>query len=177
MLRSTVAGPLVLVVALALARCAPAPAPVVAPTTTNPGPAAKPVASAATPPATPTASVAPHAAAPPSDDGQLQVTVVSPGSGPEAKAGDVLEVNYVGTFPDGTEFDSSTRPGRRPFRFTLGQGLVIKGWEQGLAGMKAGGSRRLVIPPSLAYGARARAGVPANSTLVFEIELLAINPP
>lgn len=110
-------------------------------------------------------------------DDQLEVTTLTPGSGAEAAPGDLLEVNYVGTFPDGTEFDSSTKPGRRPFRFKLGKGTVIKGWEQGLLGMKVGEKRRLVIPPGLAYGAKGRPGIPANSTLHFEVELLAINPP
>ena len=100
-----------------------------------------------------------------------------PGTGPEAKSGDVLVVHYVGTFPDGTVFDTSRKPGRQPFRFTIGKGMVIKGWEQGLLGMKVGEQRQLVIPPELAYGHKDRPGIPADSTLQFDVEMLAINPP
>jgi FKBP-type peptidyl-prolyl cis-trans isomerase len=86
-------------------------------------------------------------------------------------------VSYVGKLTDGTEFDSSLRPGRQPFHFTLGQGRVIKGWDQGLVGMRVGERRRLVIPPGLAYGASGHPPViPPNATLVFDIELMALNP-
>jgi FKBP-type peptidyl-prolyl cis-trans isomerase len=163
---------------LALARCAPAaPAPVVAPLSIDVS-APAPNASAV--------RVLPTTAPPPSaekrtpipDEEKVLVTVITPGAGPEAKAGDRLLVNYVGTLLDGTEFDSSLRAGRQPFKFTLGNGTVIKGWEQGLVGMQVGEKRKIVIPPSLAYGERGRPPtIPAAAPLVFEVELLAINPP
>jgi FKBP-type peptidyl-prolyl cis-trans isomerase FkpA len=96
------------------------------------------------------------------------------GTGAEAKAGDVVEVHYTGWLLDGTKFDSS-HDRNRPFRFKLGAGQVIKGWDQGVAGMKAGGKRKLTIPPELGYG-RQGAGelIPPGATLVFEVELLNI---
>ncbi len=113
----------------------------------------------------------------PAVDPRLVVSTVSPGAGAAAKAGDVLLVHYIGTLSDGTVFDTSRKPGRQPFRFTLGKGTVIKGWEQGLAGMRVGETRQLVIPPELAYGDRAQGPIPAGSTLFFRVEMLAINPP
>lgn len=96
------------------------------------------------------------------------------GTGAEAKAGDSITVNYLGTLLDGTKFDSSYDRGT-PFTFTLGAGGVIKGWDQGLLGMKVGGKRKLTIPPDLAYGAQSPSPkIPANSTLVFEVELLKV---
>lgn len=95
------------------------------------------------------------------------------GTGDEVKEGDTVSVHYVGTLQDGYEFDNSTKRGQ-PFEFTVGEGRVIKGWEQGLVGMKVGGKRILVIPPDLAYGKQAIGPIPANSVLVFSIELLAI---
>jgi FKBP-type peptidyl-prolyl cis-trans isomerase len=100
------------------------------------------------------------------------------GKGEAAKAGDEVEVNYTGWLTtDGTDkgkkFDSSI--GRKPFRFKLGAGDVIKGWDEGVAGMKPGGKRTLVIPAALGYGARgAGDDIPPNSTLLFEVELLRI---
>lgn len=104
------------------------------------------------------------------------------GSGADATNGRVLIVNYTGWLFDptqaeskGRQFDSSA--GRVPFQFTLGAGQVIRGWDQGVAGMKVGGQRRLVIPPELAYGSSGAGGgaIPGNATLVFDIELLAVN--
>lgn len=94
------------------------------------------------------------------------------GAGPTAAAGDSVSVHYVGTLLNGTKFDASI--GRAPFSFRLGAGQVIAGWDQGVAGMRVGGKRRLTIPPDLAYGARAMGPIPANSTLKFDVELLSI---
>jgi FKBP-type peptidyl-prolyl cis-trans isomerase len=96
------------------------------------------------------------------------------GTGVEAKVGDSITVNYLGTLVDGTKFDSSYDSGK-PFTLTLGVGQVIKGWDQGLLGMKVGGKRKLTIPAELAYGDRSPSlKIPANSTLVFEVELLSV---
>src|SRR4051794_27209438 len=96
------------------------------------------------------------------------------GTGAEAKAGDHVVVHYTGTLTDGTKFDSSRDRGQ-PFHFPLGGGRVIRGWDEGVAGMKVGGVRRLTIPPQLGYGASGAGGViPPNATLVFEVELLDV---
>ena len=105
---------------------------------------------------------------------QLGIDDLVIGTGVEAKNGSTVTVHYVGTLLDGTKFDSSRDRGT-PFTFTIGAGQVIAGWEQGISGMKVGGKRRLKIPPDLAYGNQAVGGViPANSTLLFEIELLDV---
>ena len=100
------------------------------------------------------------------------------GSGAAAKAGDQVSVHYTGWFVSGGErgkkFDSSKDRGK-PFAFALGAGQVIKGWDEGVQGMRVGGTRVLTIPPGLGYGARGAGGViPPNATLIFEVELLAI---
>jgi FKBP-type peptidyl-prolyl cis-trans isomerase len=104
----------------------------------------------------------------------LQIETLKPGTGAEATTGQRVTVHYVGTLTDGKKFDSSRDRGRG-FQFTLGKGEVIKGWDQGVAGMKIGEVRKLTIPPELGYGARGFPPViPPNSTLVFEVELLGV---
>ena len=103
----------------------------------------------------------------------LRITDLVVGEGPEAVAGQGVVVNYRGTLTDGREFDSSY--GRGPFRFPLGAGRVIRGWDEGVAGMKVGGKRKLVIPPDLGYGTRGAGGViPPDATLIFEVDLLEV---
>jgi FKBP-type peptidyl-prolyl cis-trans isomerase FkpA len=95
------------------------------------------------------------------------------GKGAEAVAGKSVTVHYTGTLTDGTKFDSSLDR-KTPFTFGLGKGEVIKGWDQGVAGMKVGGKRKLTIPSALAYGPNSVGAIPANSTLIFEVELLDV---
>jgi FKBP-type peptidyl-prolyl cis-trans isomerase FkpA len=108
----------------------------------------------------------------------LQYDDVTPGNGDEARAGQHVSVHYTGWLYEngqaGRKFDSSKDRGE-PFSFPLGAGHVIRGWDEGVAGMKVGGTRRLVIPPQLGYGARGAGGViPPNATLLFEVELLGV---
>jgi FKBP-type peptidyl-prolyl cis-trans isomerase FkpA len=95
------------------------------------------------------------------------------GTGVEAQSGDNVTVDYTGWLYHGKKFDSSVDRGE-PFQFTLGAGRVIQGWDQGVAGMKVGGTRRLIIPPDLAYGASGQGDIPPNATLTFEVQLLAV---
>ncbi len=104
----------------------------------------------------------------------LQIEDIKVGTGPEAKAGQKISVHYVGTLTSGAKFDSSRDRGET-FDFKLGAGQVIKGWDQGFAGMKVGGLRKLTVPPELGYGAGGFPPViPPNSTLIFEVELVKV---
>jgi FKBP-type peptidyl-prolyl cis-trans isomerase len=108
-------------------------------------------------------------------EAELVIEDILVGNGAEAKAGQSVSVHYTGTLTNGTKFDSSHDRGK-PFVFKLGAGQVIKGWDQGVAGMKIGGKRKLTIPPHLGYGARGAGGVIGpNATLVFEVELLGLS--
>ncbi len=122
----------------------------------------------------PSASASAEPAAPQPVIDKLEKEDLKPGSGPAAKSGDKVEVHYTGTLLDGTKFDSSLDRGD-PFEFTLGTGSVIKGWDEGVVGMKKGGKRKLTIPADKAYGKRGSPPkIPPDAPLVFEIELLEI---
>ncbi len=105
----------------------------------------------------------------------LEIDEIQVGTGASPTVGQKVSVHYVGTLVNGTKFDSSRDRGQ-PFSFPLGQGRVIKGWDEGVATMKVGGITKLTIPPHLGYGTRGAGGViPPNATLVFEVELLSID--
>lgn len=107
------------------------------------------------------------------DDGLIYEDLAV-GDGAKAERGHAVSVHYTGWLTNGSKFDSSVDRGE-PFEFTLGIGQVIRGWDEGVAGMKVGGTRRLVIPPELGYGARGAGGViPPNATLLFEVDLLSV---
>jgi len=107
-------------------------------------------------------------------DSGLKYEDLVEGDGAVAAAGHTVKVHYTGWLTNGDKFDSSLDR-NQPFGFSLGRGMVIRGWDEGVAGMKVGGKRRLTIPPQLGYGARGAGGViPPNATLVFEVELLEI---
>ena len=108
-------------------------------------------------------------------DTGLKYEDLEEGTGTEAEAGKQVTVHYTGWLVDGTKFDSSLDR-NQPFSFALGKGQVIRGWDEGVQGMKVGGKRKLTIPPQLGYGARGAGGViPPNATLVFEVELLEVH--
>jgi FKBP-type peptidyl-prolyl cis-trans isomerase FkpA len=105
----------------------------------------------------------------------LQIEELQVGTGAEAKSGKSVAVHYTGTLTNGKKFDSS-HDRHEPFEFQLGAGMVIKGWDQGVAGMKVGGRRKLTIPPELGYGPMGYPPViPPNSTLIFEVELIEVS--
>ena len=103
----------------------------------------------------------------------LQYIETKIGDGASPKIGQTCRVHYHGTFENGKVFDSSVER-NKPFEFRVGVGQVIKGWDEGILSMKVGGKRKLIVPPHLGYGSRARGPIPANSTLIFEVELLEI---
>lgn len=103
----------------------------------------------------------------------LTIETLFPGSGPGAKTGDAVTVNYTGMFTNGTVFDSSV-PRGQPFQFTIGARQVIQGWDLGLIGMKVGEKRKLTIPSELGYGPAGSGPIPPNTTLIFDVELLKI---
>ncbi|THH29954.1 hypothetical protein EUX98_g4242 [Antrodiella citrinella] len=105
--------------------------------------------------------------------GGVKIADNKTGSGPAAKAGDRVSVRYVGKLQNGSIFDSNTKG--KPFQFRLGRGEVIKGWDAGVAGMQAGGERLITVPPAQAYGNKKQNGIPANSTLIFEVKVVQIN--
>lgn len=165
-----------LALAGALAGCGPAPA--------APAPTAAPTA----PPAIPTAAatVAPTASSAGAAGSEenvvttasgLQYIEITPGSGASPKKGDVVSVHYRGTLDNGKVFDSSYERGQ-PIQFALGRGMVIPGWDEGIAMMHKGGKAKLIIPPSLAYGAQGAGNgvIPPNATLTFEVELVDVQP-
>ncbi|WP_456414897.1 FKBP-type peptidyl-prolyl cis-trans isomerase [Thiolapillus sp.] len=108
-------------------------------------------------------------------DSGLKYDDLEEGTGTEAQAGSQVTVHYTGWLTDGSKFDSSLDR-NQPFQFSLGKGQVIRGWDEGVQGMKVGGKRKLTIPSQLGYGAAGAGGViPPNATLVFEVELLEVN--
>jgi FKBP-type peptidyl-prolyl cis-trans isomerase FkpA len=107
---------------------------------------------------------------------KLEIEDLSAGAGREAKTGDTVHVQYTGTLTSGKKFDSSYDHGGDPFKFTLGKGEVIKGWDQGVVGMRVGGKRRLRIPSDLGYGAKGSPpNIPPGAGLVFLVELVAVD--
>jgi FKBP-type peptidyl-prolyl cis-trans isomerase FkpA len=149
---------LALAVALLLAGCGSPAAPTAAPAA-----ASKPADAPAGGPAFPVAAVT-----------QLKMEDLKVGTGAEAVDGKKVSVQYTGWLTDGKKFDSSYDR-NQPFTFTLGEGQVIKGWDQGVKGMKVGGKRRLIIPADLGYGSQGAGGaIPPGATLVFDVELQAV---
>jgi FKBP-type peptidyl-prolyl cis-trans isomerase len=118
----------------------------------------------------PGAPVSPAAALP---AGSLTIQDLKIGEGAVATKGKTVSVHYTGTLTDGKKFDSSVDRGE-PIVFPLGAGVVIKGWEQGLEGMRVGGKRKLTIPPALGYGAQGKGSVPPNATMIFDVELVGV---
>ena len=115
----------------------------------------------------------PQASTIPQKSENLKIEDLKIGQGQEVKSGDTITVHYSGTLLNGQKFDSSYDR-NQPFETQIGVGQVIKGWDEGLLGMKVGGKRKLIIPPELGYGSQDMGSIPPNSTLIFEIELLAI---
>lgn len=106
-------------------------------------------------------------------ENKLKIEDIVVGKGKEVTSGDYITIHYLGTLENGQKFDSSYDRGE-PFQTRIGVGEVIEGWDMGVVGMKVGGKRKLIIPPQLAYGDREIGSIPANSTLIFEVELIDI---
>jgi len=104
----------------------------------------------------------------------LKYVELAEGTGPTPQKGQTVTVKYTGTLANGTVFDSSEKPGGKPLEFALGAGKMIKGFDEGVATMKLGGKRKLIIPPKLGYGAMPKGDIPPNSTLFFDVELIKI---
>ncbi len=121
-----------------------------------------------------TAPISPTPQMQASNTDKLQIVDEKIGSGSAVKKGDTVEINYVGTLTNGQVFDSTALHNNGPFTTQIGVGQVIKGWDEGVIGMKIGGKRKLVIPPSLGYGNQAVGSIPPNSTLIFQVELVGI---
>jgi len=119
-------------------------------------------------------STSPLSPAPEAPQGQVITQDIAAGTGAMAQPGDTIVVNYTGKFEDGTVFDTSA--GKAPYTFVLGAGSVIQGWDQGLVGAQAGTRRLLIVPPALGYGAADYGPIPGNSTLIFEVEVLNVEP-
>ena len=118
---------------------------------------------------------APSIITPPGGGTEMKIEELKAGTGAEAVAGKTVTVHYTGWLTDGKKFDSSLDR-NDPFKFKLGAGQVIQGWDKGVAGMKVGGKRKLIIPPHMGYGERGAGGtIPPNATLVFEVELLGVD--
>jgi peptidylprolyl isomerase len=122
---------------------------------------------------TPQSSAQPTPQTVTSSTDKLQIQDEKIGTGAAVKKGDTVQINYVGTLANGTKFDASADHGG-PFTTQIGVGQVIKGWDEGIIGMKVGGKRKLTIPPSLGYGDQATGSIPANSTLIFQVQLVGI---
>jgi FKBP-type peptidyl-prolyl cis-trans isomerase len=137
----------------------------------TPPPSSSPATQQSAPPAAPQATAAKEVTTP----SGLKYQDLVVGNGAMAANGSQVEVNYTGWLTDGTKFDSSLDSGRTPLPFTIGAGMVIRGWDEGVKGMRVGGKRKLTIPPDLAYGERGYPPlIPANSILVFEVELMGV---
>lgn len=175
---STAAGSLLLAAALAACGAATPSAPA-GEAAVSPAPANDPTVTIAPPAPTSVPETASNAGSAGQENAVttasgLQYIEIEAGTGESPEPGDVVSVHYRGTLADGSEFDSSYGRGT-PFKFALGQGMVIAGWDEGIAMMKEGGKARLIIPPNLAYGAQGYPPViPANATLTFEVELIDI---